>query len=148
GAAAIVLIAITLWIVWPSRAAEAGADAAPEVTGPDTMSVAPDEYTSATADLSAGGVATTIAVPEPPTPPATVAGLSTFQTPPEPAVTRRPPQPSVALAVPPKAEPSRGKQLGLGAAALLALGGGALLYARWQQSKRKRPKTRFARRRF
>src|SRR5215469_9671901 len=61
GAAAIVLIGITLWIVWPTRASEAAASGSG--AGQETSEIPPqgnrfeDQYTSATADLSAGGVA-------------------------------------------------------------------------------------------
>ena len=135
GAAAIVLIAITLWIVWPSRAADAT---------PDTVEIAPDEFTSATADLSAGGVATTIAEPEPPTPPATVAALSTLDMPAEPTVPREPAPVALPLALPPRAEDTRARNVGLGAAAVLVLGGGALLFTRWRQRQRK-PSKRYRR---
>ena len=132
GAAAIVLIAITLWIVWPSRAVDAT---------PDTVEIAPDEFTSATADLSAGGVATTIAEPEPPTPPAVVAALSTLDM---PTVSREPAPVALPLALPPRAEDTRARNVGLGAAAVLVLGGGALLFARWRQRQRK-PSKRYRR---
>ncbi len=54
GAGAIVLIAITLWIVWPSSTADTvGATTVPiEEERPVT------EYTSPTANVSNGGVAT------------------------------------------------------------------------------------------
>ena len=67
-AGAIVLIAITLWIVWPARSTDASKDDR-EVEAPApamTESLPPqgdrfeDQYTSATADLSAAGVATAI----------------------------------------------------------------------------------------
>lgn len=74
GLGALVLIAITVWIVWPARTTDStGSSArAQEVPTPamsDTLSSAippqgdrfEDQYTSATADLSAGGIATTTA---------------------------------------------------------------------------------------
>src|SRR5260221_9371494 len=55
GAGAIVLVAITLWIVWPARTADAvGA------TVPIEEERSMNEYTSATADPSAGGLATAV----------------------------------------------------------------------------------------
>ena len=70
GAGAIVLIGITLWIVWPARTAD---DAVGTTVRGEEVSTLPmtdnarrgmppqgdqfeDRYTSATADLSAGGV--------------------------------------------------------------------------------------------
>src|SRR5437870_13027178 len=71
GVGAIVLIAITLWIVWPARTPDAvGPTVSNEEVSRTRMTenvgspMAPqgdrfeDQYTSATADLSAGGVAT------------------------------------------------------------------------------------------
>src|SRR5712692_9630512 len=55
GAGAIILIAITLWIVWPARTADAGGTTVP-IEEERGMS----EYTSATGDRSAGGVATAV----------------------------------------------------------------------------------------
>ena len=54
GAGAIVLIAITLWIVWPSSTAD--------TVGTTTVPIEEDrpmtQYTSPTADMASGGVAT------------------------------------------------------------------------------------------
>jgi hypothetical protein len=71
GAGAIVLIGITLWIVWPGRIADAvGTTVLDEEETPMTQYPPPgrtpqgsafeDQYTSATADLSAGGVAAAV----------------------------------------------------------------------------------------
>ena len=78
GALAVVLIGITLWIVWPGRASRTseGTSESPEasiatmeregMTHEGTETLPPqgdnfeDQYTSATADLSAGGVAAAV----------------------------------------------------------------------------------------
>jgi len=70
GALAVVLIGITLWIVWPGRTSSASTSTSRDPEAPAaTMTNDPntalppqgdsfeDQYTSATADLSAGGVA-------------------------------------------------------------------------------------------
>jgi len=65
-AGAIVLIAITLWIVWPARRTDASTRDVEAPTPAMTSSLPPqgdrfeDQYTSATADLSAAGVATAV----------------------------------------------------------------------------------------
>src|SRR5216684_8592024 len=126
GAGAIVLIAITLWIVWPARTAD--------TVGTTTVSIEEErpmsEYTSATADLSAGGVATTV---DP------MKG--------EPESTHRwaPSSAGVDYSSPLSTQnetrsmtPSR--TMGMGAGALLSIGGaigGAWLYARWQRERNK-----------
>ncbi len=155
-AGAIVLIAIALWIVWPARTADAVGTTVQneEVSRPDmTENVVPgmapqgdrfeDQYTSATADLSAGGVATAIgsmegasagntpsAASQPWSPPsASTDYSSSWQTPNEPTSLARP------------------RNIGLGAGALLSIGGaigGAWLYARWQR-ERNRPINRLRR---
>jgi hypothetical protein len=61
GGGAIVLIVLTLWIVWPAQTVEPLGDALHDEE--DTLMTPQgdefeDQYTSATADLSAGGVAT------------------------------------------------------------------------------------------
>ena len=75
GAGAVVLIAVTLWIVWPDRLTEQAGPARLEESAtmqPDQTTrndLTPmgdrfeDQYTSATGDLSAGGVATTLQQP-------------------------------------------------------------------------------------
>ena len=69
-AGAVVLIGITLWIVWPARTADPvgvsiGAEEVSDQPMNESLNPVPapqgdrfaDQYTSATADLSAGGVA-------------------------------------------------------------------------------------------
>src|SRR5436309_3545243 len=69
-AGGIVLVAIAVWIVWPAHVAESVGDSVRgEEVSPTAMTDTPpfpttplgdrfeDQYTSATADLSAGGVA-------------------------------------------------------------------------------------------
>lgn len=132
GALAVVLIAITVWIVmWPSRApaAPGGAEDAAQLTPQGDRFE--DQYTSATADLSAGAVATTLA------------HETREEAVPVPFVQPRAIQP---------AEPARPRQtratFGLFAGALLTLGGaigGAWLYSRWQRERNK-PVSRIKRR--
>jgi hypothetical protein len=147
-AGAIVLIGITLWIVWPARSADrVGVSVQAEevlerpMTEAMRAGLAPqgdrfeDQYTSATADLSPGGVAAAVeamqadAQAAPPTP------RESYGTPVRPTVAAAPfaePEPTRSLA------PRR--SMGLGAGALLALGGGvggAWLYARWQRERDK-----------
>src|SRR5437870_8829828 len=147
GVGAIVLIAITLWIVWPARTPDAvGPTVSNEEVSRTRMTenvgstMAPqgdrfeDQYTSATADLSAGGVATAMQTEpagyrpaddtshrwSPPTTGETYSSPLTTHT-----QTR-------ALAQP--------RTLGMGAGALLTIGGaigGAWLYARWQRERNK-----------
>ena len=78
GAGAVVLIAVTLWIVWPDRLTEPASPAGParleesatmqpdQTTRNDLTPMGDrfeDQYTAATGDLSAGGVATTLQQP-------------------------------------------------------------------------------------
>ena len=59
---AIVLIALTVWIVWPAQRSEevtAMTDSS-QLNLPPQGGAFEDQYTSATADLSAGGVATAL----------------------------------------------------------------------------------------
>ncbi|MGI9149541.1 MAG: hypothetical protein ACR2IK_23825 [Chloroflexota bacterium] len=187
GAGAVVLVGIAIWIVWPARNAGAvGVSVQREegVQRPMTESVPSglppqgdrfeDQYTSATADLSAGGVAAALqamhdpqdtAVPAadrmpaeaPPTPPLAPGPVA----PPQAGPTGVVPMPAEVAAVPPMpaeptpavpthahasfAEPETGRptvrrSLGLGAGAVLALGGGmggAWLYARWLRRRNK-----------
>jgi hypothetical protein len=148
GAAAIVLIALTLWLVW--RPGETDATVRAE-EGPNMMPPQgdqfEDQYTSATADLSAGGVAVRAAHDQP----ATVPEPSDFQRAGEPWS-----QPSLAregapMPVPGEAQPAlpepsmatrmtQPRTVGVGAAALLTLGGaigGAWLYSRWNKERNK-----------
>src|SRR5579864_6949726 len=125
GAAAIVLIALTLWIVWRP----VGAD---EEEGSEMMPQGDrfeDQYTSATADLSAAGVALSAAQTEPP---ATTPPLSDFQQASEPwsqpSLAREsqplpmaaPDRPAKALPEPATSVPPK-KTIGIGAAMLLTL---------------------------
>jgi hypothetical protein len=136
GVAALVLVALTLWIVWrPASAPVQPQEAAPMLPQGDAFE---DQYTSATADLSAGGVA--------------VSTSSSFEAqPPERAATDspiplEPRRPLAALPAP--SLPIARRTLNVGAATLLTLGGaigGAFLYARWQQ-QRNRPLNRLRRR--
>src|SRR5690242_9633794 len=78
GAAAIILIALTVWLVW--RPADTDGAARTEEAAdmmPPQGDRFEDQYTSATADLSAGGVAVTAAQEEAPA--ATQAATSDFQ---------------------------------------------------------------------
>jgi hypothetical protein len=149
GAGAIVLIAITLWIVWPARTADAADTSvqAEEVTrtpmSENVGSVMPpqgdrfeDQYTSATADLSAGGVATARE---------SMAGQAASEPPPmasSPTSHRWAPAGatdySTPLSMPTDNRSSR--TMGFGAGAILSIGGaigGAWLYARWQRERNK-----------
>jgi hypothetical protein len=180
GAGVIVLIAITLLLVWPEPSAEiAGAS----VRNQEDTRMMPqgdefeDQYTSATADLSAGGVATALntagkAVAETPVPTAYGAAAEAWSSPTlahEGVVAA----PGSGPSVPPTPTSPQGQQkmswewstqpppgrwatpaqrtprtVGMGAAALLTLGGvvaGAWLYARWQ-SRRNAPLNRLRRR--
>jgi len=172
GAMAVVLIALTLWLVWhPSPET-----ARPEANQPMTPmgDQFEDQYTSATADLSAGGVAVTTAHSEGPAeqsattwPEATIGpegsatGIegtrprtppaSTTQRTPAASATPRTPVVSTTARTEPAAQPARSatpRTIGMGAAAALTLGGaaaGAWLYARWQRERNK-PLSRLRRR--
>ena len=126
GAGAIVLIAITLWIVWPSSTAE--------TVGTTTVPIEEErrmtEYTSPTADMSNGGVATAEpmrAERENPSHHWAPSGAGM----------------DYSSSLPSENEshsmmPSR--TMGMGAGALLSIGGaigGAWLYARWQRERNK-----------
>jgi len=126
GVAALVLVALTLWIVWrPASATVQPQEAAPMLPQGDAFE---DQYTSATAYLSAGGVAISTA---------------SFETPPQPAasdalIPLEPRRPQAALPAP--RLPTQRRVLNVAAAALLTLGGavgGAFLYSRWQKQRNK-----------
>jgi hypothetical protein len=143
GAGALVLVGITLWIVWPARTADpVGISVgSKEVVEPMTETVASglapqgdrfeDQYTSATADLSAGeGMPHQTPTTAPPFPAGTY-GAAPFK----PTATATPDRvPETGSPLPPR------RTMGLGAGALLALSGGvggAWLYARWQRERNK-----------
>jgi hypothetical protein len=151
GAAAVVLIGLTLWIVWrPSPAAE-GVLEASEL--PPQGNEFEDQYTSATADLSAAGVALSTATSRDEEPSivaedepaesgelARVVEPATIQLPITTEATQSP------ASTPPRSAPPRG--IGIGAAALLTLAGavgGAWAYARWS-NERNKPINRLRRR--
>jgi hypothetical protein len=163
GAAAIVLLGLTIWIVWRPG----GDDAA---SGPqEATRMMPqgdqfeDQYTSATADLSAGGVAVSIAGQASDDEPRAEQGVPvpdvqaghTVTTPPWPADTLgtagsatgfEPIRRTPADDVPRPAITAR--RVGLGLATLLTIAGslaGAWLYARIQR-ERNRPLNRLRRR--
>ena len=149
GAGAIVLIGITLWIVWPARTADpVGNSVRGEEVSEKPMTetvrsgLAPqgdrfeDQYTSATADLSAGGVAAAVEAMQADPDAAPQAVREPYTTPVQPTVTGTPtfPGPGPGRSITPR------RNMGLGAGALLALGGGvggAWLYARWQRERNK-----------
>jgi hypothetical protein len=158
GAGAIVLIGITLWIVWPAHAAEAvgspleGKEVL-EKSMADTNKDVPvlplpeneksdDQYTSATADLSAGGVAAAFESMQDEaaeTPPALTSEISASSRPAWSAPADSTSQPWSTPAQFDAASPVPSR-LGLGAGVLLALGGavgGAWVYARWQHERNK-----------
>jgi hypothetical protein len=169
GAAAVVLLLLTIWIVWrPSGGGDSssGEEANRMMPQGDQFE---DQYTSATADLSAGGVALSSASSEPSEQPASTggpqlaprpAGVGAGASPPSttpawPADTlrlegsasgfepiRRAPADDLAPTT------STPRKIGVGAAGLLTLGGaigGAWLYARWQRERNK-PLNRLRRR--
>lgn len=174
GAGALVLIAITVWIVWPARTADtAEASVRDEEVSTKAMTESnrpamppqgdgfEDQFTSATGDLSAGGVAMAVegmhdeGTPVTPYPaaPGAMSGqpsvTATSRGGPWPAADtsgERIGQASRSDAFPygsPSPESSslaRPKTIGIGAGAVLALSGavgGAWLYARWQRERNK-----------
>jgi hypothetical protein len=150
GAAAVVLIAITLWIVWPTRPADATAD------GQEANDMIPqgdrfeDQYTSATADLSAGAVATTFSSSEPTTEDKPVAApVAPAPTAARDVIDERWSSPPVVLKRPDlaRSRPIPNWLVGAAAGTLITIGGaigGAWVYARWQH-KRKQPLSRLKR---
>ncbi len=103
-----------------------------------------DQYTSATADLSAGGVAiTTSTAGEPSLQPSAGLAQSSYQTAgepwSEPTPAREGSDAAGFKALPPGAPNVPGaRRVSIGAAALLTLGGaaaGAWLYSRWQHQR-------------
>ena len=166
GAGAVMLIAITLWIVWPAQSVETIGARDPDE---EDMLMTPqdeqfeDRYTSATADLSAGGVAAAVesmqeenaaaeatptatptaygAAGEPWSSPTMAReGATDASVTPSPPSSRPEPQSSRPLAQP--------RTIGIGAALALAIASallGAWLYARWQR-RRNAPVNRARRR--
>jgi hypothetical protein len=153
GAMAVVLIALTVWLVWrPST--EAARPEANSVMTPmgDEFE---DQYTSATADLSAGGVAVanaapqeelaTEAVSEPrtglPQAPIGHEASATGLGPVTPTAVPSPSEPQVQAEPEPATRgASTPRKVGMGAAAAFTLGGaaaGAWLYTRWQRERNK-----------
>jgi hypothetical protein len=128
GAGAMVLIMIAFWLVWPARTADAFDSPVPgeEVS---TKPMSGSEYTNATGDLSAGGVASTMQTKSEPWSAPTM---------PREGFERTPADSSVPMGnMPAMHQPH---MLGLGAGALLSVGGavgGAWLYARWQRERNK-----------
>jgi hypothetical protein len=66
GAAAVVLLLLTVWIVWRPDSRDTASDTQEAAPAPPQAGQFEDEYTSATADLSAGGVAVTTMLPRRP----------------------------------------------------------------------------------
>ena len=150
GVAAIVLIALTLWIVSQAPATDA------TVTTPEARDLPPvgdafeDQYTSATADLSAGGVAEAM-ITRPPPITESLPAPTPFQSASEPWSSPSTARGGAPVAGPGPAPNARGPRvIGIVAAALLTLGGavgGAWLYSRWQRERNK-PVSRVRRRLF
>jgi hypothetical protein len=159
GAAAIVLLALTIWIVWRPSTGDAATGTEEATRMMPQGDEFEDQYTSATADLSAGGVAVTTAGSTEPVSTNPAQPESSFRTEegdgpwPQDSLTtegsatgfepiRRMPADEVSRL------PAAPQTLGIGAAALLTLGGaisGAWLYARWQRERNK-PLNRLRRR--
>lgn len=157
GAAAIVLIAITLWIVWPTSNTPPSGGTVRATDGQDMMPLGDefeDQYTSATGDLSAGGVATALASETATDQPVSEAPVVTAaRRAPEPAAVSRQ-NVSESDRTPPlvdreeRAHQERvSRSVSVAAAALVTLAGaicGGLAYSRWQRQRR-RPLNRFKR---
>jgi hypothetical protein len=156
GAAAIVLLVLTIWIVWRPGSSDTttSQEATPMMPQGDQFE---DQYTSATADLSAGGVAVTTAgtAPASTEAPASDVASQVSTTPPWPADTLRTEGSATGLepirrtaaddVAPARVTP---RKIGIGAAGLLTLGGavaGAWVYARLQKERNK-PLNRLRRR--
>lgn len=176
GLGALVLIAITVWIVWPARSADTvGSSVRLEevqrsaMTDSAPMGLPPqggrfeDQYTSATADLSAGGVATAVGGPSSSltSTPSTPGDPSTHSVPTKEPVEqtrgqRWPEADASSAHIGPASRAENfpyevagqhdsggmfgGKMFGLGAGSLLTIGGaigGAFVYARWQRERNK-----------
>jgi hypothetical protein len=145
GAAAIVLIAITVWIVWPApnAAAPSGTDLAADSS--DMLPLGDefeDQHTSATADLSAGSMATAMAGES------HLSGAAASRVVPTPTAFQAAAEPwssptlarEGALPAQRPARVAKSPTVSIAAAVLLTLGGaiaGAWLYARWQRQRNK-----------
>lgn len=145
---AVVLIALTVWIVWPAQRSEETTTMTDSSLPPQGSSFQ-DQYTSATADLSAGGVAT---ARETTTPGSMSAPMPERASGSEPWAS-----PTVAREgierpmLPEPASRNRGlvgpRTMGTGAAVVLMVSGGvggAWLFQRWQH-ERNRPINRLRR---
>jgi hypothetical protein len=146
GGGALILIAIALWIVWPARTADlVGATVQTEEVSRTAMTenMTPqgarfeDQYTNATGDLSAGGVATALG---------SMQGESTGHSPSVGSTSRWSPSSTGVSYSSPLDSPTEtrsmipSRKVGVGAGALLSLGGavgGAWLYARWHRERNK-----------
>jgi hypothetical protein len=167
GGGAVVLIAITLWIVWPAESVEMTGD---YFRDEEDLFMTPqgdefeDQYTSATADLSAGGVATAIdAMQEEAEAPAPSEPTTSAEPTPYGAAGEPWSSPTIAregatdvavtpVGALPEPRPSRvlaqPRTIGMGAAVVLAIASavfGAWLYVRWQR-RRNAPINRVRRR--
>jgi hypothetical protein len=138
-AGAVVLIAITIWIVWPAttRSEEGTQPMEPNMNKdiPPQGERFEDQYTAATADLSAGGVAGAVGALQADE---GAAGTSSRQ-PWSNASEGSQPQLPAASASRTQAL-TQPKTLGMGAGALLTAGGavgGAWLYSRWLERRNK-----------
>jgi hypothetical protein len=144
GVGALVLIGLAVWIVWPTAAAP--------VVEPAKAGEFEDEYTSATADLSAAGVATALrsepgAMTLPPAEEAAAAmifegpGERLSSAPAAASATRAPILArSGAVDIVPAAR-SSSRVTRIATAIALTFGGaigGAWIYSRWQQQRAKR----------
>jgi hypothetical protein len=167
GAGAVVLVAITLWIVWPAQSVETVG--APDPDEEDMLMTPQDEqfedrYTSATADLSAGGVAAALesmqednAAAAEATPTATPTAYGAAGEPwSSPTLAREGATDAGVITSSPASLPepqasrplAQPRTIGIGAAVALAIGSallGAWLYARWQR-RRNAPVNRARRR--
>ncbi|HEX8969531.1 MAG TPA: hypothetical protein VF937_16730 [Chloroflexota bacterium] len=150
--AALVLVAIALWLVGPARTGEpvfstVDAQEGTRMTRPGDQFE--DQYTSATADLSAGGVAAAFANQTTEPPPATLAAdaasaplaaeVGSDESLSAPERSRQAGAIAYARGVAPR--PAAGSQavpVGVGLGVLLTLAGGlggAWLYARWTRGR-------------
>jgi hypothetical protein len=153
---ALVLIALTVWIVW-SPQSNRDAEVSP-VNDMNKSAMPPqgdkfeDQYTSATADLSAGGVATTRDVAssasEAVAPPTERAGTAASEAWSSPGLAREGTTQPWSAGGTANVESTTGqrgmmpqkKTMGIGATTLVAVGGGiggAWLYQRWQRERNK-----------